>query len=214
MADIDARGAATRSTDYADRLVRLQTARWKQRLDVQAPFRWNLKRLKPGFLLDVGCGIGRNLLHFPTQGVGVDTNEECVRVARARGLTAFTPAEFHHSSEYNRPGRFDSILFAHVAEHMTEAQVVTLLQEYATLLRTGGQLILITPQEAGFKSDATHVEFMDFPRLNRISERLGLVPDRAFSFPFPRWAGRLFTYNEFVVVSRKPAGQPGRPHQA
>jgi len=162
----------------------------------------------------VGCGIGRNLLHFPTEGVGVDTNAECVRVARARGLTAFTPAEFEHSSEYNRPGRFDSILFAHVAEHMTEAQVVTLLQEYAALLRPGGQLILITPQEAGFKSDATHVEFMDFQRLTRISERLGLVPDRAFSFPFPRWAGRLFTYNEFVVVSRKPAGKPGRPPQA
>jgi len=214
MSAPDSRGVATRGADYADRLVRLQTARWKQWLDVQAPFRWNLKRLKPGFLLDVGCGIGRNLLHFPTQGVGVDTNEECVRVARARGLTAFTPAEFEHSSEYNRPGRFDSILFAHVAEHMTEADVVTLLQEYAALLRPGGQLILITPQEAGFKSDATHVEFMDFPRLTRISERLGLVPDRAFSFPFPRWAGKLFTYNEFVVISRKPADKPGSPRQA
>jgi hypothetical protein len=75
-------------------------------------------------------------------------------------------------------------------------------------------LILIAPHEAGFKSDSTHVEFMDFPRLTRISGRLGLVPDRAFSFPFPRWAGRLFTYNEFVVVSRKPAGTPGSPQQA
>ena len=60
---------------------RLQTARWKQWLDVQAPFRWNLRRLDPGFTLDIGCGIGRNLLHLPRQGVGVDTNEHCVRAA-------------------------------------------------------------------------------------------------------------------------------------
>lgn len=214
MADVDPRGVATRGDDYAERLVRLQTARWKQWLDVQAPFRWNLKRLNPGFVLDVGCGIGRNLLHFPTQGVGVDTNEQCVRVARARGLMAFTPAELAASAEYNRPGRFDTILFAHVAEHMTEQQVVTLLQEYEALLRPGGQLILITPQEAGFNSDATHVEFMDFPRLARIAGRLGFEPERAFSFPFPRWAGRFFTYNEFVAVSRKPQRPAGSSIQA
>jgi SAM-dependent methyltransferase len=199
----DPRGAATSGDDYAKRLVRLQTARWKQWLDVQAPFRWNLKRLDPGFVLDVGCGIGRNLLHFPTRGVGVDTNEECVRVARARGLTAFTPAELRQSPEYNRPSRFDTILFAHVAEHMSEDHAVALLTEYEPLLRPGGRLIMISPQEAGFKSDKTHVEFMDFTRLSSIAERLGFERQRAFSFPFPRWAGRLFTYNEFVVVSRK-----------
>lgn len=211
MPGLDPRGAATRGDEYADRLVRLQTARWKQWLDVQAPFRWNLKRLHPGFVLDVGCGIGRNLLHFPTQGVGVDTNEQCVRVARARGLTAFTPAEFQTSVDYNQPGRFDTILLAHVAEHMTEDQVVTLLQEYEMLLRPGGRLMLITPQEAGFKSDATHVEFMDFPRLARIAACLGFLPERAFSFPFPRWAGRVFRYNEFVAVSSKPSGAGGMP---
>ena len=73
-------------------------------------------------------------------------------------------------------------------------------------LRPGGRLLLIAPQEAGFRSDPTHVELMDFTRLQRISTRLGLVPERTFSFPFPRWAGRWFTYNEFVVVSRRPAG--------
>jgi hypothetical protein len=44
---------------------------------------------------------------------------------------------------------------------------------------------------------------MDFERLTRISERLGFRPDRTFSFPFPRWVGGLFTYNEFVVVGTK-----------
>src|SRR5205814_8281773 len=124
---------------------------------------------------------------------GIDVNEPCVRAAKARGLIAVTPSEFRRSAEYNRPGRFDAILLAHVAEHMTEDQVVVLLQEYEALLRPGGKLILISPQEAGFRSDPTHVELMDFAGLARISDRLGFQPERAFSFPFPRWVGRLFT---------------------
>jgi hypothetical protein len=81
--------------------------------------------------------------------------------------------------------------------------VVAVLKEYEPLIRTEGQLILISPQEAGFRSDPTHVEFMDFSRLTRIATRVGFQPERAFSFPFPRAIGRWFTYNEFVVVSRK-----------
>jgi SAM-dependent methyltransferase len=196
-------GGATRSKEYAERLTRLQTSWWKRWLDVQAPFRWNLRRLQPGFTLDLGCGIGRTLEHLSGHGVGVDTNEYCVKAARARGFTAFTPDEFRRAPEFNRPGRFDSLLLAHVAEHMTEAEALSLLQEYESLVRPGGKLILLAPQEAGFRSDATHVELMDFERLTRISDRLGFQPDRAFSFPFPRWVGELFTYNEFVVVGTK-----------
>src|SRR5581483_2792526 len=181
----------------------LQTARWKRWLDVQAPFRWNLRRLDPGFTLDVGCGIGRNLLHLGGGGVGVETNEHCVRTARARGLTAFTPAELRQSGEYDRAPRFDSLLLSHVVEHMTEDEAVGLVEIYAPLVRTGGRLILMTPQEAGFRSDATHVQFMDFARLNRIAARAGFPSERAYSFPFPRWAGPFFTYNEFVVVGRR-----------
>ena len=34
----------TRSSEYAVRLQSLSGARWKQVLDVQRPYRWNLKR--------------------------------------------------------------------------------------------------------------------------------------------------------------------------
>lgn len=209
MPVVDPPVGATSSRAYADRLIGLQTASWKKWVGAQALFRWNLRRLKPGFTLDIGCGIGRNLLHLAGEGVGVDTNEHCVRTARARGLTAFTPDEFGRSPDYNRPGRFDTILLAHVAEHMTEDDAVGLLRQYEPLLRDGGKAILIAPQEAGFHSDQTHVQLMDFERLSRISERLRFAVERSFSFPFPRWAGPLFKYNEFVVVARKRP--PARP---
>lgn len=61
---------------------------------------------------------------------------------------------------------------------------------------------MITPQERGYRSDDTHVEFLDFDALRQIAESLGLRVERSYSFPFPRWAGRLFKYNEFVLTAR------------
>jgi SAM-dependent methyltransferase len=113
------RGAAaptdTASAGYTDRLDRLTGRTWKQRLDVQRPYRWNVRRLNLGRVLDVGCGIGRNLAHLDGNAVGIDHNPTSVAKARERGLTAFTPEEFR-SSRYNRSGAFDSLLLAHVVD--------------------------------------------------------------------------------------------------
>src|SRR4051794_27828148 len=77
---------STEDAAYAYRLARLETVWWKRWLDVQRPYRWNLRRLEPGFTLDIGCGLGRNLSHLGGDGVGIDHNEESVATARARGL--------------------------------------------------------------------------------------------------------------------------------
>jgi SAM-dependent methyltransferase len=201
MAQEEATGA--RDREYCERLVRLQHSRWKTLLRVQAPYRWNLRRLEPGFTLEVGCGIGRNLAHLGGNAVGVDTNAYVVAVAREAGFRAFTPQEFA-ASEWNRAGVFDSLLLAHVAEHMRRDQLLELIREYLPHVRSGGKVILITPQEAGFRTDSTHVEFMDLRVLRGVSGELGLLPLRDFSFPFPRVFGRVFAYNEFVCVSRRP----------
>ena len=50
--------------------------------------------LSPRSVLDVGCGIGRNLHHLDGNGVGVDLNPHSVQVARQQGLTAYTTDEF------------------------------------------------------------------------------------------------------------------------
>ena len=53
-------------------------------------------------------------------------------------------------------------------------------------------------------SDPTHVRFVDFDAVERMCVSLGVVVQRRYSFPFPRWAGKVFAYNEFVVVAQKP----------
>jgi len=196
---MDQHSKDTKGPDYTDRLMRKQWIWWKRLIDIQAPYRWNLRRIKPGFLLDIGCGIGRNLLHVNGHGVGIDHNEQSIKMARELGLKAFTPEEFQVSGYAD--WQFDTFLLAHVAEHMEHYRVVELIHNYIHLLKPTGRLVMICPQEAGYRSDTTHVEFMDFPKLSGIAKQLGLTPFKEYSFPFPRFMGVLFTYNEFVSIS-------------
>ena len=142
------------------------------------------------------------MIHIKGNGVGIDHNEQSVEITRKQGLTAFTLEEFQESTFNNRE-QFDSILLAHVVEHMTQQEAAGLLKLYLPVLKSRGKVIIICPQEAGYKSDPTNVEFMDFSKLHNINKQLGLSVLREYSFPFPRFMGRLFIYNEFVVVSCK-----------
>ena len=192
---------ATAAESYAQRLRQLESVWWKRLLDVQAPYRWHLKRLNLGFTLDLGCGIGRNLRHLDGYGVGVDHNASAVAEARARGLTAYLPEDFTKSAASNG-WQFDTVLLAHVAEHMTVDDCCVLLKQYLSYLKSGGRVVIITPQEAGQRSDATHVTFMDFIKLRDIALILGLEVLSEYSFPFARMVGHTFKYNEFVVIYR------------
>jgi SAM-dependent methyltransferase len=184
------------------RLAAKESAWWKRIFDVQAPYRWNLRRLNPGFTLDIGCGLGRNLNNLSGNGVGIDHNTQSLKIASSRGFLVFTPESFENSS-FNKPALFDSILLSHVVEHMLEEDVVKLLGTYIHLLKPHGQVIFITPQEYGFRSDPTHIRFVDFIGLRRIAHESALLVVREFSFPLPLSFGRFFKYNEFVTVSRR-----------
>ncbi|MFG3101130.1 class I SAM-dependent methyltransferase [Streptomyces sp. NPDC048182] len=194
----------TESSDYTRRLARLETSGIKRLLPTQAPYRWNLKRLRLGRVLDVGCGIGRNLLNCGPDSVGVDHNATSVATCRERGLTAYTPDGLAEAPGCG-PGSFDSLLCAHVLEHMDETPANSVLEQYLPLVKPGGAVVLICPQEAGYKTDATHVRFVDFDGLRAHADKAGLLVRRGYSFPFPRPIGKVFPYNEFVLVARTPA---------
>jgi hypothetical protein len=191
----------TQGDDYAHRLVSLSTVRWKRWLDVQAPYRWNLRRQDLGVTLDVGCGWGRNLLTLPPGSMGVDHNVALVAEARRLALHAVTSEEWESSSR-RVPQSFDSLLFAHVIEHMDAASALALVQAYRPYLKVGGTAFFICPQERGYSTDPTHVRFVDLAKLAELARDAGLTPVKSFSFPFPRALGRIFTYNEFCLSAR------------
>jgi 2-polyprenyl-3-methyl-5-hydroxy-6-metoxy-1,4-benzoquinol methylase len=196
---------STQDAGYAEERLRAEGAWWKRLLDVQRPYRAHLRRLELGLVLEIGCGIGRNLEHLRGSSVGVDHNRRAVEIARARGLAAFTPEEFR-VSQWAQAGRFDSLLFSHVLEHMSAVDATGLVQAHLHLLRAGGRVVVVTPQEAGFRSDPTHVEYMDFDKVEAVLREAGLEVERRYSFPLPRLAGAVFKYNEFVTIARKRAG--------
>jgi 2-polyprenyl-3-methyl-5-hydroxy-6-metoxy-1,4-benzoquinol methylase len=191
------------STDasYTRRLQRL-SGRWWKRL-VPNPYRWNVRCLATGRVLDIGCGIGRCLDFIRPRGVGVDPNDTAVAACRANGHEAYSPAEF--AAVYGSPdgGRqFDTLLCSHVLEHLDEPTGVELIRDYLPHIGVGGRIVLITPQERGQRSDATHVRLMDAAALTRLAGECGLVVDRISSFPLPRSFGRWFIYNETVTIAR------------
>jgi SAM-dependent methyltransferase len=206
----NAAALGTAGPDYAQRLDELQNKRWKKLLNVQAPYRANLRRMRLGRTLDVGCGNGRNLSYLPDGSVGVDHNVQLVAAAQDRGCEAYTVEQFFADPQLCAPGAFDALLAAHLVEHLNPVEARQVLRPYLPSVRAGGRVVFITPQERGFDSDPTHVSFTDFNSLEVLCADLGLTPQRRYSFPFPRWTGRIFVYNEFnVIADVPPAGGPG-----
>ena len=195
----------TSATDpeYAARLVELQGAKWKRLLRVQEPYKRVISRYCQGQVLEIGAGIGRNLRNLDGRAVGIDTNAEAVDFCRAQGFRAYTPQSFIGSPD-DRPGSYDALLLAHVLEHVEEDVGNRLISDYLGYLKPGGTVMLICPQERGYESDDTHIRWVDFDGLeaHRMANNLETV--RSFSFPFPRVLGRVFVYNEFVLVLRYP----------
>lgn len=189
----------TKGEDYTRRLELLSGAKWKKILDVQRPYRWNMKRLDLGKTLDVGCGIGRHLNHLPMGSLGVDHNEKSIEIAKSSGCQAMTVSEFKKSKKCIE--KFDSMLLAHVLEHMPTQDGAAVIREYLPFVKK--KVVVICPQEKGFPTDETHVNFLTPKDIEKVLTDLGLTIQKSFSFPFHRSAGRFFTYNETVVVAHK-----------
>ena len=190
----------TKSIYYSDRLTGIAQRRWKRIVAPLNPYKFHVRLISVSNVLDVGCGIGRNLDYLVnSDAIGIDHNIQSVEIARQRGFTAFTDTEF---LELNH--KFNTILFSHVLEHMNPEEAIGIVSKYLGCLNPGGRLIIICPQIKGQKSDPSHVYFCDFQFLEQLVESQNLEIVMSYSFPLPNFFGRWFVYNESVVIAKKP----------
>jgi 2-polyprenyl-3-methyl-5-hydroxy-6-metoxy-1,4-benzoquinol methylase len=190
----------TQTKEYAQYLINHQKS-WKGKL-FQIPYQTHLRLLSTQKTLDIGCGAGRNLNSLSADSIGVDHNAIMIESCKERGLNAFTKEQWDEEKQ-KHIGSFDTILFSHVAEHMNQADFQMLLGSMLNLLKPEGRILIICPQEAGYKTDKTHVEFMDFKKIDSIFKNLKIRTERQYSFPFTRKFGTFFPYNEFISIGRK-----------
>jgi hypothetical protein len=83
------------------------------------------------------------------------------------------------------PGSFDTLLIAHVLEHMDARAGEALLGGYLPFLRPGGGVVMICPHAKGYASDATHVKYYDVADLERLARGLGFGVERRIDILVP-----------------------------
>lgn len=190
----------TNSLNYTQRLVRIQGGIIKKLLWPVNPYKWNIKRACKGRVLDIGCGIGRNLRYLGDQcNVGVDHNPDSVEVCRQAGFKAYIPDEFHTTFTHEK---FQTLLLSHVIEHLTPDQTHAMLEQYLPYMGDSSRLVVICPQQRGFASDETHVTYFDEKNIRELFHQFSFETVRYKSFPFPKAFGRSFIYNEHVAVAQ------------
>ncbi len=192
----------TSNNTYVDRLIKLQQKTWKKKLKFLNPYKYHISNICTGKVLEVGCGIGRVLDFLPLNSVGVDHNEKAVQECVLKGFNAFYSKDFLKSKVFKQE-KFDTLLFSHVLEHMSIDEAREVLNLYLPYLKKGGKIVLITPQQKGQESDASHVTYMSQAKLYELALSVNVDKLKIYSFPFPYYFSTYFIYNENVYIGIK-----------
>jgi len=104
-----------------------------------------------GRVVDLGCGDGDFVALLSEQGIeaqGVDWDPCCCAKARARGVNVVCQDVFDYLCQAQEAS-LDGIFSAHLVEHLTYPQVISLLQLSSRALRERGVIVLMTPNVRG-----------------------------------------------------------------
>ncbi len=100
--------------------------------------------LRPGRVLDIGCGNGEllgTLIRLGWEGFGIESDGKAAQFAREQhDVVVF---EGHLTPETLDGREFDLVVLSHVIEHSSDPG--RLLSECRRVLRPGGQLTIVTP---------------------------------------------------------------------
>jgi 2-polyprenyl-3-methyl-5-hydroxy-6-metoxy-1,4-benzoquinol methylase len=106
-------------------------------------------------ILDVGCGLGRNLDFLQKIGyknvLGLDVNHDSLSACKARGHFVA------HIDEDLDGRKFDVLLFSHVIEHIPYPEIVAFFHKYFQSAKPNALVIIACPTFwQGFFNDVDH----------------------------------------------------------
>ncbi|MBV9169165.1 MAG: class I SAM-dependent methyltransferase [Chloroflexi bacterium] len=148
-----------------------------------AELRWMSRLASPvphARVLDVGCGAGALVTRLAERGclsVGVDTNEGALRLAQRAAVASIFVAGASADHLPFSDDVFETVFAQHVIEHFEVPE--TLVKEWCRVLRPGGRLVLVTPNEQypdpESYYDPTHYQIFSARRLADLVRREGMT---------------------------------------
>lgn len=170
---------------------------WYRRLfPVDIPFKYIAKSCCKGKILDIGCGPGRYLAFFPDRAIGVDHNMDFIEYTHKRGFTSYHTSELHNIENQ----KFDTLLFAHILEHMCMYDGETLINTYIKYLNKNGRIIIIVPHGYCYNNDPTHVLYYGPEQVEMLSNRIGFHIRKSFYHPFPDFLSKYFITDGIYIL--------------
>lgn len=104
--------------------------------------------LKPGTLLDVGCGVGDFLCQVKKSGwdiMGIEPSDDAKAIAENKlGFVPLSPADYHQIPDQS----YDVVTMWHVLEHVDD--LLNQIHELSRLLKPGGRLVIALPNYMSF----------------------------------------------------------------
>ena len=109
-----------------------------------------------GKILDVGCSVGNFISNDPKRIVGVDIDEDAIKICKKRGFKAYLVDM--EKNAFFKPKTFSAIHCNHVIEHIGNPEIF--LKNLKSLLKPGGFVYIRTVdiryEKWKFWNDYTH----------------------------------------------------------
>lgn len=177
-----------------------------------APFRYVPCNVR---VLDIGCGFGESLGYYEARGCeayGVEADENIRRVANKFGYNVHVGL---FEPDIYEPDFFDYVTMAQVIEHAIDP--VETFKDVAKVLKSGGCLILSTPNAKGWGARIFgkkwinwhapyHVHFFSGKSTKLAAEKAGLFVEKSKTTTSSQWLFYQWLHLATYPVMGQPSG--------